>query len=162
MRVGRWRAELGEHHRQVVPEAAGAVDDAGVGAQVGAERLGERGVGRPAGGVRPPPQDGQAGLRRQVVGEPGLAHPGLPGEQHHAARAGARALQGLLEPPLLGVAADQGGTGAHGGEPSPPAAADATTGGQGAQAVVATGSGRRMTVSRTGMISSHGRPESSA
>ena len=81
---------------------------------------------------RPPaPQDGQAGPGREVVGEPGLADAGLAGEQDHAARAAARALEGLVEPPLLGVAADQGGAGAHGGEPSPPAAADATAGGRG-------------------------------
>ncbi len=163
--LGRRRAELGEHHRQVVPEAAGAVDHVGIGAQVGPEGLGERRVRRAAGGVRPAPQHGQARPRRKVVGEAGLADPGLAGQEHHAPGAGPRALQGLLEPPLLGVAADQGGTGAHDGETNalgPPTAAGATVGGRGRQAVAATGSGRRMTVSRTGMISSHGRPEASA
>ena len=112
VRGGGRRSELGQHHREVVAQRAGAVQQAGVGAHLGPQRLRERRVGRAARGVGAAAQHGQPGTGREVVGEPGLADARLADEQHHAARAAACGVEGLVEPPPLGVAADQGGAGA--------------------------------------------------
>ena len=144
-------SELGQDQRQLVSQRAALVQALGVDAQQGAQSGHHRAVRRRRALACPPPQHGCPRFPGDVVDEAGLSHPGIARHQHERAASEARLLQRLLEPASLVATPDEDAAGGH--------APKLRTG---AQAATRSGSGRTITVSATGTISSAGMPDASA
>ena len=148
---GRRCAQLGKEHRQVRSQDVATIQTRGVHAQVRAQR-GHHGAIRSGGAVarRPAQHESRGGLGH-LRGEAGLPDPGLAAEQHDRARSPPRAIDGLRQPHAFGLTTDERAPHVHAGSL-----------GSSIQPATGAGSGRTMTVSAIGTISSTGSTASRA
>ena len=154
-------AELRQDERQLVSQRAALVQALSVDPQQGAQSGHDRSVWRCGALARPPPQHGCPRFAGDVVDEAGLPDSGVACHQHDRAASQARLPQRLLEPASLVATPDENAAGSHARSLGPPAAQEDRRRRRG-QTATGAGSGRTMTVSAIGTISSAGMPAASA
>ena len=104
--AGARLAELREQHGEVAAQRPAAVEAARGGPQVLAERPDDRAVRR-AGRRRRAADEARRAVAERLVGEPGLADPGLAGHEQQAAAAGRGFVERGSQPRPFALAADQ-------------------------------------------------------
>ena len=105
--LGDRRPELGQQQREVPLQRAARGQRARRAAQVAAQGAQHRAVGQRRRRARRAAQRQRIARRRDLLGQAGLADPGLAGQQHERAAPCERIGDGFLEPPALGLAPDE-------------------------------------------------------